>query len=429
MTAEVFSITADRPNQETLPLMAVARESDVKNVGMREQNLLSLSYGEIVRKDINSADGLLPASFETYQIVEPGMTVLRFTDLQNDQRSLRSGLVTERGIITSAYVAVDPFAMNPQFFAYLMRAYDTNKVFYGMGGGVRQGLNFESIRRLPVPLLPADEQRAIADYLDQETARIDALVAKQEEFIGLLRERRSGVIFQAVTRGLRAGIDLKPSPLSWVAEVPASWRVLNIRRVAEMKTGHTPSRTTSEYWEHTTIPWFTLADVWQLRDGTRTYLGETKSLISPLGLRKSAAELLPAGTVVLSRTASVGLSGIMPRPMATSQDFWNWVCGPGLIPEYLLHVFRAMRSEFNLLMIGSTHKTIYQPTAAAIRIPVPPVEEQREIVSYLGDQLPHLDTLITKAEEHIALAKERRSALITAAVTGQFDVRTARKAG
>jgi len=289
--------------------------------------------------------------------------------------------------------------------------------------------DWTTVKAHRVPLPPLDEQRAIADYLDQETAQIDALVAKQEEFIGLLRERRSGVIFQAVTRGLRAGIDLKPSPLSWVAEVPASWRVLNIRRVAEMKTGHTPSRTTPEYWEHTTIPWFTLADVWQLRDGTRTYLGETKSLISPLGLRKSAAELLPAGTVVLSRTASVGFSGIMPRPMATSQDFWNWVCGPGLIPEYLLHVFRAMRSEFNLLMIGSTHKTIYQPTAAAIRIPVPPVEEQREIVSYLGDQLPHLDTLITKAEEHIALAKERRSALITAAVTGQFDVRTARKAG
>src|SRR5690625_4778407 len=284
-------------------------------------------------------------------------------------------------------------------------------------------------RALTAPLPPLDEQRAIADYLDQETAQIDALVAKQEEFIGLLRERRSGVIFQAVTRGLRAGIDLKPSPLSWVVEVLASWWFVNILRVADMKTGHTPSRTTSEYCEHTTIPWFTLADVWQLRDGTRTYLGETKSLISPLGLRKSAAELLPAGTVVLSRTASVGFSGIMPRPMATSQDFWNWVCGPGLIPEYLLHVFRAMRSEFNLLMIGSTHKTIYQPTAAAIRIPVPPVEEQREIVSYLGDQLPHLDTLITKAEEHIALAKERRSALITAAVTGQFDVRTARKAG
>src|SRR5690625_2446631 len=349
-------------------------------------------------------------------------------------------LVSVRAPVGALNIADQPFGIGRGLAAVRAVRCDRGFLWWwfhaqvGLLDSESTGTTFKAIvaadlSNLEFPAVGLDEQRAIADYLDQETAQIDALVAKQEEFIGLLRERRSGVIFQAVTRGLRAGIDLKPSPLSWVAEVPASWRVLNIRRVAEMKTGHTPSRTTPEYWEHTTIPWFTLADVWQLRDGTRTYLGETKSLISPLGLRKSAAELLPAGTVVLSRTASVGFSGIMPRPMATSQDFWNWVCGPGLIPEYLLHVFRAMRSEFNLLMIGSTHKTIYQPTAAAIRIPVPPVEEQREIVSYLGDQLPHLDTLITKAEEHIALAKERRSALITAAVTGQFDVRTARKAG
>ncbi|KWR73988.1 hypothetical protein RN04_01910 [Arthrobacter sp. W1] len=237
MTTEVFSITADRPEQETLPLFALARESDVKNVGMGEQNLLSLSYGKIVRKDINSADGLLPASFETYQIVEPGMTILRFTDLQNDQRSLRSGLVTERGIITSTYVAVDPFAMAPRFFAYMMRAYDTNKVFYGMGGGVRQGLNFDSIRRLPVPNLPFDEQRAIADYLDQETAQIDALVAKQEEFIELLRERRSAAIESAVVgvklygsrlkhliRSLRQG--WSPQCYSWPTDGVECWAVL-----------------------------------------------------------------------------------------------------------------------------------------------------------------------------------------------------------
>src|SRR5699024_9112360 len=206
-----------------------------------------------------------------------------------------------------------------RYLGYWMQSHDYwDQIAVGAVKSTIENFSASRYRALTAPLPPLDEQRAIADYLDQETAQIDALVAKQEEFIGLLRERRSGVIFQAVTRGLRAGIDLKPSPLSWVAEVPASWRVLNIRRVAEMKTGHTPSRTTPEYWEHTTIPWFTLADVWQLRDGTRTYLGETKSLISPLGLRKSAAELLPAGTVVLSRTASVGFSGIMPRPMATS---------------------------------------------------------------------------------------------------------------
>lgn len=284
-----------------------------------------------------------------------------------------------------------------------------------------------TVKNMTVHMPPVDEQRAVSDFLDQEMAQIEALVAKQEEFIELLRERRSGLLFQAVTRGLDEDAPLKPSGLSWVAEVPVSWQVVNIRRVAQMKTGHTPSRTSPEYWENTTIPWFTLADVWQLRDGTRTYLEETKGLISSLGLKNSAAELLPAGTVVLSRTASVGFTGIMPTQMATSQDFWNWVCGPDLIPEYLLNVFRVMRAEFNLMMIGSTHKTIYQPTAAGMRIPVPSVDEQRAIVENIRERTARIDALIAKAEHHIALAKERRSVLITAAVTGQFDVRTAKK--
>ncbi|QUL77888.1 restriction endonuclease subunit S [Brevibacterium sp. SMBL_HHYL_HB1] len=290
-------------------------------------------------------------------------------------------------------------------------------------------VNREELSAAPWLRPPAEEQRAIADYLDKETAQIDALVKKQEEFIGLLAEKRAGLIFHAVTRGLRNGASLKASGLSWVEAIPRTWQVLNIRRVAEMKTGHTPSRSVPEYWENTSIPWFTLADVWQLRDGKRTYLGETSSQISSLGLSNSAAELLPSGTVVLSRTASVGFSGIMPVPMATSQDFWNWICSPLLLPEYLLQVFRAMREEFSVMMIGSTHKTIYQHTAAGIRIPLPPVEEQRAIVKHIEDQASRIDSLIAKAEEHIVLAKERRAALITAAVTGQFDVRTARKVG
>ena len=112
------------------------------------------------------------------------------------------------------------------------------------------------------------------------------------------------------------------------ATVPSHWESGNIRRFAQMKSGHTPSRSVSAYWENTDIPWFTLADVWQLRDGKQIYLGDTVNKINELGLANSAAELLPACTVVLSRTASVGYSGIMPRPMATSQDFWNWLCGP-----------------------------------------------------------------------------------------------------
>lgn len=196
-----------------------------------------------------------------------------------------------------------------------------------------------------------------------------------------------------------------------MSTLPSGWRRSNIRRVATMKTGHTPSRGVPAYWEDVTIPWFTLADVWQLRDGRQEYLGDTANKISRLGLKNSAAELLPAGTVVLSRTASVGFSGIMPEPMATSQDFWNWICGPDLLPRYLNYQFKSMGSELRALNMGSTHQTIYQKDAASLQILVPPVEEQRAIADFLDRETTQIDALVAKQEEFIVLLRERRMSI------------------
>lgn len=407
MTTEVFSITADRPEQETLPLFSVARESDVKNVGMREQNLLSLSYGKIVRKDINSADGLLPASFETYQIVEPGMTILRFTDLQNDQRSLRSGLVTERGIITSAYVAVDPFAMDPRFFAYMMRAYDTNKVFYGMGGGVRQGLNFDSIRRLPVPNLPLDEQRAIADYLDQETVQIDALVAKQEELIGLLRERRAWAR-EALADRVNIGERLR-------------WGLQEVDERAGARAADLPLMSVSIDW------------------GVRRREETTDKLSRAEDLRNYKVCL--AGDIVVNRMrAFQGALGVAPEDGTVSPDYAVLRGVRGMDPHWAAEMMRtkAFVGEITLRLrgIGGTDSgnvrtpRINVADLLDIRVDVPNSMTQEVEIEEVRVETARIDALVAKAEEHIALAKERRSALITAAVTGQIDVRTAsRKAG
>lgn len=215
----------------------------------------------------------------------------------------------------------------------------------------------------------------------------------------------------------------KASGLGWAGDVPADWPVLALRRVARLESGHTPSRQAPEYWvpEECTIPWFSLADVWQLREARQTYLGETAEKISPLGVQNSAARVLPAGTVVLSRTASVGFAGIMPRPMATTQDFANWVPGPRLVPEYLLFVFRAMAPEFERLRMGSTHQTIYMPDIQAFRIPLPPVQFQQKIAAFLAHRVAALDSLIEKKRRLVALLQQKRQAFITEAVTKGLD--------
>jgi type I restriction enzyme S subunit len=239
------------PEDWSLPaLYTIARERDESNKGMLETNLLSLSFGRIIKKDINSSDGLLPESFETYQITRKGDIVFRLTDLQNDKRSLRTAIVEDEvGIITSAYAIVCPLGISAYFLNYLLRAYDITKVFYSMGGGLRQSLKFSDIRRLPV-LCPAVEvQNLIAAFLDRETAKIDALVAEQENLIALLKEKRQAVISHAVTKGLDPTVPMKDSGIEWLGEVPAYWDVKRLGYLcSDIKAGPFGSSLTKDMY-------------------------------------------------------------------------------------------------------------------------------------------------------------------------------------
>ncbi len=171
-----------------------------KNKDLVETNLLSLSYGKIKRKSIDHTDGLIPASFDGYNIIEDGDIVLRLTDLQNDQTSLRVGRATERGIITSAYTTLRPVNYKTsKFIYYLLHAFDTRKGFYGMGTGVRQGLNYDEVKVLKLPLPPIDEQSTIATYLDAQCAKIDELSTEKQSLISDLEVYKKSLIYEVVT--------------------------------------------------------------------------------------------------------------------------------------------------------------------------------------------------------------------------------------
>lgn len=197
-----------------------------------------------------------------------------------------------------------------------------------------------------------------------------------------------------------------------------SWPRVQVRRVARLGTGHTPSRQHPEYWENCTIPWLTLADVWQLRDGTKQVVTETAESISELGLANSAAVLHPAGTVALSRTASVGFSGILGADMATSQDFATWTCGPELHPEFLLWALRGTIDQIRATTMGSTHKTIYMPDIEQIEIPLPPLETQKALASFLDDETARIDALIEKKRRLASVLEERFAATLVRKLDG-----------
>lgn len=182
------------------PVYTYFGERKNKNRFGAEDNLLSLSYGRVIRKDINTSDGLLPESFNTYNIVEAGDIIIRPTDLQNDKRSLRTGLVKEHGIITSAYIDLCPIKkVDSRYFHFLLHAYDVMKVFYNMGNGVRQGLNYSEFSRLMVFEPPYDEQVSIANHLDAKCIEIDGVIAQKQEQLSTLETYKKSLIYEYVT--------------------------------------------------------------------------------------------------------------------------------------------------------------------------------------------------------------------------------------
>ena len=182
------------------PLYYYFAERKKKNYLGQEQNLLSLSYGKIIRKDINTSEGLLPDSFNGYNIIEPGDIVLRLTDLQNDKRSLRTGLVMEHGIITSAYVTLKAAKeVVPEYFHYLLHAYDVMKVLYNMGNGVRQGLNYSELSKMHIVAPPIDEQKNIAVYLDSKCKEIESIIASKKQQLTVIDSYKKSLIYEYVT--------------------------------------------------------------------------------------------------------------------------------------------------------------------------------------------------------------------------------------
>ena len=209
-----------------------------KNSDLSEQNLLSLSYGKIKRKDINTNDGLLPASFDGYNIIEAGDIVLRLTDLQNDHTSLRVGQATERGIITSAYTTLHP--INPahsRYLYYLIHAFDLKKGFYGMGSGVRQGLNYDEVKELRVVLPSQSEQDAIVGFLDTQTSNIDSLIEEAKASIEEYKQWKISIVNEAVTKGLVLGVEMRDSGIPWIGKIPFLWNKLPLKRVILSRDG------------------------------------------------------------------------------------------------------------------------------------------------------------------------------------------------
>lgn len=310
-----------------------------------------------------------------------------------------------------------------RFYAYLLDCNELRTQVRHTVKGVKVfSITQAILRGLSIWLPSEKEQKCIAAFLDHETAKIDKLIEKQQQLIELLKEKRQAVISHAVTKGLNPDAPMKDSGVEWLGEVPKHWRVSRIKNFAKIESGHTPSKTKAEYWVNCNIPWVSLNDSKQLK--CIDYIEDTLYKISELGMANSSAHLLPARSVVFTRDASIGLSAIITTPMAVSQHIIAWVCNERfIIPEFLLLVFYAMEKEFERYTFGATLKTIGMDNVRGLQCSFPSVKEQYEIISWAFGKLESIKASLSKVENTITLLQERRTALISAAVTGKIDVR------
>lgn len=390
-----------------------------KNTDLSEQNLLSLSYGKIKRKDINSNGGLLPESFNGYNIIEDGDIVLRLTDLQNDHTSLRVGRATERGIITSAYTTLRPISKDSsKYLYYLLHAFDIKKGFYGMGSGVRQGLNYDEVKELRV-IMPSSiaEQSAIASYLDDQCAKIDALIAEAKASIEEYKQWKASLIFEAVTKGLDPNVEMKDSRVEWIGKISSSWSMHRIRINYSIISGNGFSPALQGVTEGD-LPVCKASDI----SIAGKVITSAANFISYETANANRFNIVPAGSIIFAKIGEAmkkNNRAICGVPCCIDNN-----C-QALVPEeidssYSYYLLRCI--DMAWFDNAGTIPCISNSKLKDCHIPFPTIHEQEEIAEFLDCKCSEIDSLVREKQELIIDFEQYKHSLIYETVTGKRKV-------
>ena len=389
-----------------------------KNTGLQEKNLLSLSYGKVKRKSIDTVEGLLPESFDGYNIIEKDDIVLRLTDLQNDHTSLRVGLAEERGIITSAYLTIrNRSNFCPKYLYYYLHSFDIAKGFYGMGAGVRQGLNWDGVKWLKILAPSVPEQERIAAFLDAECAEIDAVLEKTRASIEEYKKLKQAIITQAVTKGIRGDRPMKDSGIEWIGDIPAEWNKDKVIRVfSVIGSGTTPKSSDENLFDGNT-PWIQSGDI----NGENLFV--TKNCVSNSAIESySALRVYQAPYLVVAMYgASVGNLSLSMIDACVNQACCV-LKKPTINLKFAFYIFKAVKDYLARKAVGGGQPNISQETIKQLWLTIPSADEQIEISNYLDEKCRSVDALIAKKQQYLIEIENYKKSLIYEYVTGKKEV-------
>lgn len=393
-----------------------------KNIGLREKNLLSLSYGKIKQKSIETVGGLLPDNFEGYNIIDRNDIVLRLTDLQNDQHSLRVGLSPERGIITSAYCSIRVRgAESPNYLYYYLHTFDIAKGFYGMGSGVRQGLNWDGLKYIKILLPPQHEQDRISVFLNQKTLEIDSMLSKTISSIEEYKKLKQAVITQAVTKSVRGEREMKDSGVEWIGEIPKEWGRTKIKMIASFFNGDRTSRypQPSDFVD-SGVAFLTSRNI----DSDEVDLSETKYITDDKYKSLSGAKI-QIDDIIFCLRGSVGKCAInRTLSCGTVASSLATIRPKDIYPEYLLYFLLSniASTQTTIFMNGTCAANLSAESVGNYYITLPISAEQKEIADYLDAKCAEIDKLIAKKEQLVKELESYKKSLIYEVVTGKREV-------
>ena len=394
----------------------IFEEHKQKNKGNKEKNLLSLSYGHIIRKSIDTSFGLLPESFDTYNIIQRGDIVLRLTDLQNDKRSLRVGLARENGIITSAYLTLrlKNICCSDSYMYYLLHTYDICKVFYNFGGGVRQGGTWSDIYKMELLIPPKNEQQKIADFLDKKTAQLDKVKDLLEEQIQKLKDYRASLIYETVTNGLDKTVPMKDSGINWIGQVPQEWEIGRVKVTFKLRSEKNfrpidEVQPLSLYTEFGVFP-----------HGDREEKGN--KAVSTEGYKIVYKKDIVVNIIL----AWMGSIGISEYDGVTSPAYDIYKPLEGVCSKFFHYLFRTEAFSGQCYKYGKGIMKMrwrtYSDDFKTIEIPIPDYNSQVNIVKFLDDKLKIINQLIDNKQAQIENINKQRQTLIYDYVTGKKRV-------
>jgi len=369
-------------------------ENTEKNSDCTIRTQLQFRYGNIVRKANQGEDSDALETISKYTIVDMNDIMINGLNLNYDFVSQRVAQVKEKGVITSAYISLRPTEIaDSRYYTYFLKSMDSKKMFHGMGTGIRLTLSYNELKNQFIPNPSLNEQRAIANYLDSVTAKIDETIAQQQKMIDLLNERKQIIINKAVTKGLDSNVKMKPSGIDWIGEIPEHWEIRKASLCVDISNGSDPK---------------TEGDVPVYGSGSNSF--------------RTCGEYKEGPCVLIGRKGAT-----LHIPHYIEGRYWNVDTAFDVKTksnDILLEFYYLLATQFDYkyYISQTTLPSMTSFDYNRMKLPIPPLREQMKIIEYVKLSTNSIDSAIKSAEKLISLLQERKQIIINDVVTGKIKV-------